>query len=75
MSGPVWCQDCDLQHSATRDPERPWRARCLAFPVDPGFGFVSRDYSPTPPYARCVDRNPNGNCHKFTPLRRAPEAA
>ena len=71
MTNAVFCEDCDWMHSVTRDAEKPWRARCSKFPVASGFGFVSARYSPTPPFARCIDKNPVGMCPHFTPIRHA----
>lgn len=69
----VWCEDCDCIHPDTRK-EPPWRQRCMKAPVEPtGYGFVSRAYSPTPPYALCRDKNPNGECEDFVARRVAPE--
>ena len=70
---PTMCSDCDRVHSDTSKADEPWRWRCLAVPVAPGYGFVSADYSPAPPYARCTDINRDGRCPYFTPRRIAPE--
>lgn len=70
---PTFCRDCDRVHPVTR-PDDPWRWRCLAVPVAPGYGFVNPDYSPSPPYARCSDVNRNGECPMFEPLRNANAA-
>jgi hypothetical protein len=67
----VYCESCDNVCASTRDVEKPWRFRCIKFPVASGFGFVSATYSPTPPYARCIDKNPVGLCPHFTPIRQA----
>lgn len=68
------CDECDRVHPATRGPDRPWNWRCLAAPRRPGFGYVSRNYSPDPPYARCQEKNLYGLCADFTPLRQPQEA-
>ena len=73
VSDHVYCEDCDNVHSATRDAERPYKWRCMAFPVKPGYGFVSRSHAPDPPYARCDDSNRKGYCGYWTPLREPPE--
>lgn len=64
----VYCEDCDNVHPATRQLD-PWRWRCMAYPTEPGFGYVSKQYSPDPPYARCSDCNRYGDCPSFKPLR------
>lgn len=69
----TYCRDCDQVHGETRKAE-PWRWRCLAVPTEPGFGFVDPDYSPAPPYARCIDVNRTGDCPMFKE-RREPEKA
>lgn len=68
----VYCRDCDLVHPDTRKQE-PWRWRCMARPVPPGFGFVDPDYSPSPPYELCKFTRFDENCEMFTPRRVAPE--
>ncbi len=68
----TWCSACDRVHPETRK-EAPWRWRCMAAPVEPtGYGFVSEEYSPTPPYALCRDKNRDGECEDFV-ARRAPK--
>ena len=68
----VFCEDCDCIHPETRK-EAPWRQRCIKAPIDAtGFGFVSRAYAPSPPYALCRDKNETGDCDDFIP-RRAPK--
>lgn len=71
----VFCEDCGNIHSDTRK-EPPWRQRCIKAPIEPsGFGFVSRAYAPSPPYALCRDRNEDGHCDDFEPRRVAKEKA
>lgn len=70
--GPTFCRDCDRVHGDTRKEEKPWEWRCLAVPTRPGFAFVTPDYSPSPPYARCQDVN-KGRCPHFEPRRMPPE--
>lgn len=67
----TWCQDCDNVHSATRNLD-PWKWRCMKAPVTPGFGFVSPDWAPHPPYAKCEYLN-KGECEHFTPRREPPK--
>lgn len=69
----VFCRDCDLVHSNTRDPLKPWEWRCMAVPTEPGYRYVDPDYSPSPPYARCGDVNRDGQCQFFEPLRNGPK--
>ncbi len=69
----TFCRDCDRVHGDTRKEEKPWEWRCLAKPIAPGFGFVSPDYSPSPPYARCSDVNRDGRCPYFMPARIPPQ--
>lgn len=69
---PTYCDECEHTHPDSAKAE-PWRWRCMKVPTKPGFGFVSRDYSPDPPYARCSDVNRNGECPMFEPRRIAPE--
>ena len=66
---PTICKACDNVHSATRSQE-PWKWRCIKAPIEPGFGFVDPDFSPTPPYERCSKFNPTGECPEFTPIRK-----
>lgn len=68
----TFCSACDKVHPDTRKEEKPWEWRCLAVPTRPGFGFVSPDFSPSPPYARCSDVNRDGRCPYFTPARVPP---
>lgn len=68
----TYCTDCDMVHGDTKGKE-PWHWRCLAVPVPPGYGFVNPTYSPTPPYARCIDVN-GGNCPHFRPARKMEAA-
>lgn len=70
----TYCSNCDLVHPATRDKE-PWKWRCLKVPVAPGYGFVSPDYSPDPPYQSCHRVNTNGQCDYFVPARKPAEKA
>lgn len=67
----TYCRDCDNPHPDTRKPDEPWKWRCLRVPVKPGYGYVSPDFSPSPPYARCIDVN-GGDCTMFEPRREAP---
>jgi hypothetical protein len=71
----VYCSCCDHVHPASRDEQKPWRWRCLAKPIEPGFKFVSPGFSPSPPYARCEDINRDGECALYTPRRIPPEDA
>jgi hypothetical protein len=71
----TYCQDCEHVHPAANKADEPWRWRCLKVPVAPGYGFVSQDYSPDPPYARCSDVNRNGECEMYETRRVAPEEA
>ncbi len=64
----TYCSQCDQVHSDTRKLD-PWYWRCCAYPTEPGYGFVSPDYAPNPPYARCTDANKYGECPRFEPLR------
>ncbi len=61
------CINCDNVHPDTRKWE-PWKWRCLAVPVEPGYGFVDPNYSPAPPYERCVKIN-GGECPFFEAVR------
>lgn len=70
----VHCSQCDHVHGSTRKPERPWEWRCGRFPTPLGYGFVSPGYAPDPPFERCDRVNAFGNCNRFEPLRRPPEA-
>ena len=71
----VYCEDCLNIHSDTAK-DAPWRQRCVKAPIEPtGFGFVSRAYSPSPPYALCRDVNETGHCEMFTPRRVKEKAA
>ena len=68
----TYCEDCDNVHPETKkDP--PWRQRCIKAPVEPqGYGFVSRAYSPSPPYDLCSRKNEYGECDDFV-ARRVPK--
>jgi hypothetical protein len=69
----TYCSDCDHVHSDTRK-EAPWRWRCMAVPIEErGYGYVSPDYAPSPPYDLCNRVNRDGTCPMFTPRRTAPE--
>lgn len=69
----TYCDACDRVHPDTRK-EAPWRWRCLAVPIEErGFGFVSADYAPAPPYESCAKINTHGACPMFTPRRVPPE--
>lgn len=70
----TFCEDCEHVHPDTRKQE-PWRMRCMKAPTRPGYGFVSRTFSPDPPYVRCFDINKYGECEMFEPRRVAPEKA
>lgn len=72
MTETVFCEECDFVHSATRNLE-PWKWRCVLAPVKPGFGFVSKNWAPHPPYAKCEYLNSNGDCGQFEPRREAPK--
>ncbi len=65
----TWCEDCDHVHPDTRSKE-PWKWMCLKTPHIPGYGYVSRSYSPDPPYWKCSIINAYGHCEMFTPARR-----
>lgn len=67
----TYCSDCDRVHPETRKQE-PWKWRCMARPISPGFGFVDPHYSPTPPYAPCKFVNDRGECEHWIPARVAP---
>ena len=69
----TYCRDCDNVHPDTRG-ERPWKWVCLKVPVRPGYGFVDPEFSPDPPYARCITTNTTGDCPMFE-KRREPEKA
>jgi hypothetical protein len=65
----VYCEDCDGMHPSTAK-EPPWRARCSRAPIAfKGYGFVSRDYAPAPPFELCSRVNPTGECEMFSPAR------
>lgn len=69
----TWCSQCDRVHSDTRK-EAPWRWRCTAAPIENvGYGFVSPDYAPEPPYEKC-DRKNDGACEDWTPRRTKEKA-
>lgn len=68
----VFCSSCDNVHADTRNME-PWRWRCTKVPVPPGYGFVSRDFSPYPPFERCDRLNKDGDCKMFIPQRERSE--
>lgn len=71
----VYCRDCDLVHPDTRKLA-PWLWRCMAAKIEPeGFGFVTPEWAPNPPYARCHDKNETGHCDDFEPRRVAKEKA
>lgn len=72
MDNPTFCSRCDKVHPLTRN-EDPWRWRCMAVPIPPGYGFVSPDFSPSPPFARCDQTNKHGDCPMFSPKREAPD--
>ena len=74
MTEPVFCEACDNVHSATRNLD-PWKWRCMKAPIQPGYGFVSPNWAPHPPYAKCEYRNQNGACEDFAPRRTPKEAA
>jgi hypothetical protein len=65
----VYCSDCDNVCQEGLHKDKPWEWRCIAYPTEPGFGFVTPDYSPNPPYARCVDANRYGDCPSYEPKR------
>lgn len=65
----TYCTECDNRHPETVKQE-PWRWRCLAVPTAPGYGYVSPDYSPTPPYQLCKFVNTEGACPHFEAARR-----
>lgn len=70
----VYCEDCDHVHPASRDDRRPWGWRCLMQPFPPGYKFLTKAYSPDPPYRRCEDTNTHGDCAQFAPRRQgAPD--
>ena len=71
MTEPVHCSSCDHVHPSTFMEDRPWEWRCLQFPVQDGFGFVSPGYRPAAPYEKCERTNAFGNCNRWAP-RRAP---
>lgn len=64
----VYCEDCDGVHSDTRKSP-PWDWRCSRVPIHSGFKFVSRNYSPSPPFAKCSFVNDSGACTMFVPVR------
>ncbi len=69
----TWCSECEFVHPDTLK-DRPWNWACMKAPTKPGFGFVSPDYSPTPPYRPCKYVNQIGECPMWEPRRIAPEA-
>lgn len=70
----TFCEDCDHVHPATRNAS-PSQWRCMKAPSEQGYGFVSRGYSPDPPYSRCKYVNPKGECTLFEKRREAREAS
>ncbi len=68
----VFCEDCEFRHPDSKARE-PWAARCMKVPTRPGYKFVSRAYSPDPPYERCDRINTDGDCAMFAPARKPPE--
>lgn len=71
----TYCDVCDFVHLDTRKLP-PWQWRCVKAPVEPqGFGFVTQEYAPNPPYARCSDKNEYGDCDDWTPRRTKEKAA
>jgi hypothetical protein len=64
----VYCEDCDFVHTATRE-KHPGSWRCMKAPTEPGYKFMSQDYSPEPPFHRCEIVNTHGECQGFEPRR------
>jgi hypothetical protein len=69
-AGVTWCDACDHVHAETRSQD-PWRWRCVKAPTEPGFGFVSQNFSPNPPYELCSRMNTRGECPHFK-MKRIP---
>ena len=69
----TYCSSCDRVHPDTRK-DAPWRWRCMAAPVEStGYGFVTPDYAPSPPYDLCFKRNEYGECDDFVSRRVPPK--
>ncbi len=57
----TWCDECDNVCAETKTKE-PWNWRCISVPIKAGYGFVSRNYAPYPPYMQCSRVNTEGAC-------------